>query len=793
MMTDAQDSIDQTFQQAAIHHAAQQWREAELLYQSVLLVAPHHPDANHNLGVLAAQLGNAEKALPFLEEAINADPTQRQYWLSYIEALLLSGRPKDAKHVLELGIQSGLSGAAVEALTKRLSDPSQEALPTQQECGAPPLAAPQLSPSSETITPQPRQSRRTQVKRDANSGARKSASDLFDQSLLLHKSGRLDEAVLAYRQALSRNPENAKALNNLGAALQALGRIEDALDCYQRAIVIRPNYAEAHSNLGNTLKQLCRLPEAEASCRRALEIRPDFAEAHGNLGNVLLAQGNVDEAIASFRRALLHRPDAAESHHNLGVALHALGKLDEALDNLRRAIDLRADYAEAYCNLGVVLKAQGRLDESIASYQHALAIKPDYATAHSNLLLAMQYADSLTPDEVYQEHRRYADRIETNLQGKLQRHPNPASPERKLKLGYVSGDFFEHAVTFFIEPILASHDKSKFDIYCYYNNTKHDKRTDRIISYSDYWRVVAGLSDAQLEEQIRRDGIDILVDLSGHTAHNRLPVFAKKPAPVQATWIGYAGTTGLSAMDYRITDAFMDPPGRTERYHSEALVRLPDTGAAYRPEPGCPPVTPLPALNSTEFTFASLNNLTKINQTVANLWGRILNTLPNSRLMLGNVTEDGIQKRLIEMFGKSGVAANRLILLPRMPLLDYLKLHQKIDLALDPFPYNGGTTTTHSLWMGVPVITLAGENVVSRVGVTLMSSVGLSEFITYSEDEYLERSVQFAMDLPGLDRIRQSLRERMNRTNGGHESITRHLETEYRQMWQKWCASQPRQ
>lgn len=792
-MTDSQLSIEQTLQQAATHQAAQQWREAEWLYQAILQVAPRHPDANHNFGILSAQLGEPEKALRFLETALDADPTQQQYWLSYIEVLLLSGRHEVAKSVLELGVQKGLSGKSVDELTVRVNEPRREPSAKSSATSKTSTPPPHAPPTQDTTNRQRARTKSAQRKHAKVAGSNKRAPDLFDQALLFHKAGRLDEAVRFYRQVLSINPANPPVLNNLGAALQALGKLEDALESYQSAIISRPNYAEAHSNLGNTLKQLCRLAEAEVSCKRALEIRPDFAEAHGNLGNALLAQGKLDEAIVSYRRVLSLKPHDAESHHNLGMAFHAQGKLDEAHGKLLRAIDLKAGYAEAHCNLGIVLKAQGKLEEAIACYQEALAIKPDYATANSNLLLAMQYAESVTPDEVYREHRRYADRFEFGFSNRWQNHQNFPDPERKLKVGYVSGDFFNHAVAFFIEPILASHDKSQVEIYCYYNNTKHDKHTDRIISYADHWLAVAGLSDDKLAERIRTDGIDILVDLSGHTAHNRLPVFARKPAPIQATWIGYAGTTGLTAMDYRITDAYMDPPGGTERYHSEALVRLPGTGTAYRPEPGCPLVTPLPALNSAAFTLASLNNLTKINQSVANLWGRILNTLPNARLMLGNVTEDGIQKRLFEMFGNAGVAADRLILLPRMPLMDYLKLHQNVDLALDPFPYNGGTTTIHSLWMGVPVITLAGENVVSRVGVTLMSRVGLNEFITYSEDEYLERTVQFAKDLTGLDRIRQSLRERMSRANGGHETITRHLETAYRQMWQKWCASRPKQ
>ena len=296
------------------------------------------------------------------------------------------------------------------------------------------------------------------------------------------------------------------------------------------------------------------------------------------------------------------------------------------------------------------------------------------------------------------------------------------------------------------------------------------------------------MSDDQLAERIRDDGIDILVDLSGHTGSNRLPVFARKPAPVQTTWIGYVGSTGLTAMDYRLTNAEVDPPGLTERYHSETLIRIPDTGIAYRPESDCPAVNSLPALTSDTFTFASLNNLIKINPSVIKVWRRILDALPHAKLMLGNATDRGTQERVLRQFNQAGIDTDRLILLPRMSFNDYLTLHHRIDVALDPFPYNGGTTTMHALWMGVPVITLTGEHMVSRCAVPLLSRVGLDDFVTHSEEAYVHRALQCAHDLPALDRIRQALRSRMSDSNQDARAVTRHIETAYRTMWRTWCA-----
>jgi predicted O-linked N-acetylglucosamine transferase (SPINDLY family) len=253
------------------------------------------------------------------------------------------------------------------------------------------------------------------------------------------------------------------------------------------------------------------------------------------------------------------------------------------------------------------------------------------------------------------------------------------------------------------------------------------------------------------------------------------------------TWIGYAGTTGLEAMDYRITDAYMDPPGMTERFHSETLIRLPGSNITYRPEPGCPDVNELPALTSGKVVFASLNNLTKVNQSVVNLWGRILTALPESVLMLANVTEDAIAQRLIAMFGSAGIGPERLQLQPRMTMLDYLTLHHQIDIALDPFPYNGGTTSMHSLWMGVPIITMAGEHAASRQGVAVVSRVGLEQFVTANEEAYFQRALKVARDLPGLNQIRQSLRDRMSEADCGPAGITRNLEAAYRSVWRTWC------
>jgi predicted O-linked N-acetylglucosamine transferase (SPINDLY family) len=358
---------------------------------------------------------------------------------------------------------------------------------------------------------------------------------------------------------------------------------------------------------------------------------------------------------------------------------------------------------------------------------------------------------------------------------------------RRLRIGYVSGDFYGHSVAYYIEPILRHHDKKQFEVFCYYNLDKQDEVTARLKGYADHWIPCSFMTDEALAGRIRADQIDILVDLSGHTAHNRLMTFARKPAPVQATWIGYAGTTGLTAMDYRITDHYMDPPGLSERYHSEQLIRLPGSNVPFSPEACAPEVSELPALSSGQLTLSSLNTLNKINPQVIRLWGRILAALPQARLMLGNVTDPLIRQRLLDLFQEAGISEERLILHPRMSMSDYLALHRQIDFGLDPFPFTGATSTYHALWMGVPVITLAGDNAAARCGVATMGIVGLEQFITRSEEEYLQRTLSIAADLPALNRIRQSLRPKMQQTVCDAAGITRNLETAYRSMWRQWC------
>ncbi|MBE0475463.1 tetratricopeptide repeat protein, partial [Rhodoferax sp.] len=466
-------------------------------------------------------------------------------------------------------------------------------------------------------------------------------------------------------------------------------------------IALQPNFPDASYNLGNALKAMGQPEEAIASYRQALLFNPGFAEYYLKIGNALLDLGRTDEAIASFRQTILLQPTYAEAHYNLANALIKQGQVDEAIACYRRALLLKPDDAATLCNYAGARMGQGQSDEAIACYRRAMTLKPDDVTAHTGVLFALQNLATCSAQELFQEHLRFAQQFEAPLKRFWQPHTNPREPDRRLKIGYVSGDFCNHPVAYFLEPILAHHDKTQFELFGYYSHTLQDSHTERIAALMDHWLLCNTLSDEQLAERIRADGIDILVDLSGHTAHNRLLALARKPAPVQVTYIGYPGTTGLSSIDYRISDPWQDPVGLTERYHSETLVRIPG-GMAFTPYDDAPAINPLPALGSGELMLACLNNTAKINPVVTSLWARILHALPQARLMLGNVTSNDLRQHLTDLFGQAGIGPERLILQPRVGMDEYLALHHKIDIALDPFPYNGGTTTMHSLWMGVP-------------------------------------------------------------------------------------------
>jgi protein O-GlcNAc transferase len=609
-----------------------------------------------------------------------------------------------------------------------------------------------------------------------------------DLGKALKDRGQIDEAIAAYRQAVLLNPKFTAAYNNLGNALQDKGQHDEAIAAHRQTIALNPKLPEARNNLGNALRNKGQLDEAISTFLSAIALRPNFPEAFNNLGIALHDKGRLDEAIGAYRQAIALRPNYAEAHGNLGNALRDKGQLDEAVAECQRAITLRANYAEAYGNLGNALKGMGQLDEAIAAWRQAIALRPGYAEIHSNLVFTLHYHAGYSAQAIAEEHRRWNVQHAEPFRTSIQSHPNERQPDRRLRIGYVSPDFRDHCQSLFTIGLLSHHDHERFEVFCYSSVTDPDEMTRRIMGCADTWRAVGEMSDAKVAEMVRADRIDILVDLTMHMSENRLLVFARKPSPVQVAWLAYPGTTGLTAMDYRLSDPYLDPRGTDESVYSERTIRLPDTFWCYDPVDGRDiPVNSLPALKSGRVTFGCLNNFCKVNNDVLSHWAKVLQQVENSRLLL-LAPEGSHRPRTLERFRREGVDPGRVEFVPVQPRKKYLETYDRIDLGLDTFPYNGHTTSLDSFWMGVPVVTLVGTTVVGRAGWCQLSNLGLEELAGHTPEQYVRIAVELVKDLPRLARLRSTLRGRMEQSPlMDAPKFARSIEAAYRQMWHGWC------
>ena len=577
-----------------------------------------------------------------------------------------------------------------------------------------------------------------------------------------HEAGRLQAAEQIYRQILALQPNQADAWHLLGVIAYQVGKHGIAVEYIGRAITLSPYVESYYLDYGNTLKEQGKFDEAVACYRRALELKPDYAEAHNNLGVTLNDQRKWDEAIACYRRALELKPDYAEAHNNLGIAIQNLGKLDEAVACCRCALELKPDYADAHNNLGNALKDQGKLDEAVACYRRALELKPDFVSARSNLLCTLQYCTGVTPSGLAEAHAEYDRRHAAPLYVTLAQHENARDRHRRLRLGFISPDLARHPVGVFLVRVLENLSQEQYETICYSDRIVKDDLTLRLQAATTRWRDVIGISDQRLAEQIRADRIDILFDLSGHAAHNRLLVFARKPAPIQITWIGYEGTTGLAAMDYLLADRHVVPQG-TEHYYRERVLRMPEGYLCYDPPGAAPPVGPPPSLAKRYASFGSFNNPAKIRPEVVAVWAEILRRAPTARLVLKyrGLGDPTVKRRYLDLFAAHDVEPQRLELLPFSSYAEYLATYHQVDVALDPFPFSGSVTTCDALWMGVPVVSCPGETFASRHSLSHLSSVGLTETIARDLNEYVELAVSLAGDQPRLAALRAGLRQRM--------------------------------
>ncbi len=613
----------------------------------------------------------------------------------------------------------------------------------------------------------------------------------LETAIQLHGAGRLAEAEVAYLQILRARPDEVNALHLLGMVYHQTGRNDQALPLLRRAVQLAPAAAQFHSNLAGVLGKLGRPAEAVPHLRAAIRLQPELAVAHNNLGVALEALGALPEAAATLRNAIRIRRDYAEAFNNLGNVLQKLGPISEAVSAYRRAISLRPDYPEAYGNLAAALGELGQMDEAFACYSKVIELRPEWPAAESALLFALHYRHGNDPRMMYDRHAAWARRHAEPLYGEAGGYENVADPARRLRVGYVSQHFRAHPVSRFFEPILRSHDREQVEVFCFADVSDPDAVTDRLKVRADVWREVAGLTDGQLADLVRADRIDVLVDLAGHMAAHRLTVFARKPAPVQVSYIGYPDTTGLATMDYRVTDSLHDPPGLTESYHTEELLRLDPCCWCYAPDDEGPPVAPLPALSAGFVTFASLNRLVKGSPETISLWGEILSKVLQSRLVLLVGPQGEKDPTVYRLMERHGVPPERLRLVGRLPRRQYLDFYHTADIALDTFPYNGHTTTLDALWMGVPTVSLAGGTHVSRAGLSVLSAVGLAErLVASSPEDYVNKAAALANDLPRLAELRAGLRERVVRSPLRNEvHLTASLESLYRRAWTRWCSS----
>jgi predicted O-linked N-acetylglucosamine transferase (SPINDLY family) len=605
----------------------------------------------------------------------------------------------------------------------------------------------------------------------------------------LEDDGHPAEALAKYREALALTPNSARAHLNLGNAQKLLNDASAALASYRRAVELDPENSAAQLNLGNALLGAKLLPQAEQCYRVALRLRPEWAEAWVALGCVLEEGSHVDEAAAAYRRALAIDPGHQGAAFNLTGMLTAVGDtagvrqvLLECLNHAPGSLPLMQRLADLEWNTG-------RLGESISILRRLSEKAPaTFVAPHSIFLCGLNYMPGVTAKELLLAHQGFGRSLEASIHALAPLPPIKGEGERRLRVAYVSPDLRIHPVASFIAPVLRGHDRKAVEVFCYYIHGEEDDVTRRLRGFADQWRAAAAWDDETLAKTIRADGIDILVDLAGHTAGNRMGVFARKPAPVQFTWLGYPSTTGLSRMDYRLCDAHTDPGGEAEQWQTEIPARLPDSQWCYEPQNEMPAPSELPRLSRGYWTFGSFNNGRKLNESLLNAWAGILNSLPGSRIRIGRLQDKDTEAWVVSSLSKLGIAPERIQVAATLTMDRFLASLSDIDIALDTFPYNGTTTTCDMLQMGLPVLTVAGKCSHSRVGISLLNAVGLPDWIAESDRELSEVALRQLADVEAVARLRAALPQRM-RASALMDAprFIRNLEAQYRLAWRRWC------
>jgi protein O-GlcNAc transferase len=785
-------TTDQMLETATERHRAGNLAEARRLYRHVLAEMPNNAVALFRGGLLELQDGHPEAALVLIQQAVAATPDEMRYRFGlgqtlqalhryeeaaaeYRRVLHADSRSADAHFGLGVALQSlGHYGEAVVAYQHAVEYQTDffAALNNlgncQQRCGRFEEAA---AAYTRALALQP-----NEVGAMANLGT------------VLQAVGRVDEAVGLLRSAVEIEPQVASHAVNLGIALCRRRDFAAAEIVLRRALEQNPNNPEAIFNLGNALHGLGKLREAADQYRCALALRADYADALNNLGNIHRELGEFALAETAYDSAIRVRPDYVMAMNNLGCLQRTLGRFDEAEETLRRGLQLNPHHSALFDNLGSVLKDAGELDAAVDCFRKALELDPGNAATHSNLAYALSF-QSLDGQTILEECLRWNGRFAAGLHPGPRPFPNDVSPGRRLRIGYVSPDFRDHCQSLFMIPLLSQHDHTAFEIHCYASVERPDDCTRRIAGLADVWRDVRPLSDEALARQIREDGIDILVDLTMHMANGRPLVFARKPAPIQIAWLAYPGTTGIGAMDYRLTDRRLDPSG-FENHYTERTIQLPDSFWCYDPLSEQPQVNELPAIERGYLTFGCLNNPCKLTESTLRLWGGVMRALPDSRLLL--MAPRGRHRgRLLQRLDAQGIVADRVSFVPYRARTEYLRSYHDIDIGLDTFPYNGHTTSLDSLWMGVPTITRVGQTCVGRGGLSQLFQLELLELAAETDSAFIDAAVALASDLPRLAALRKRLRERLEQSPlMDSKRFAQNVEAVYHEVWVSYCRTQ---
>jgi protein O-GlcNAc transferase len=790
-MAQSGQSAADAFQRAFRHHQAGQLQQAEALYRQVLAVHPNHADSLHLLGIIARQMGQPLRALEYLDKAIKIQPRAAAYRTSRGNALKDLGRTKEAETAYRdaLGLQrdfpealSNLGGLLVEL--GRFSE-------AENVC-------------------------RDAVRARPDYGAH------INLGLALAGRGRLEEAVACYREAVRLRPDAPEAHNHLGRTLDRLDRSVEGESCLREALRLRPDFADAHNNLGIVYRNINRTASAEAFFRTAVGLRPDFAEAHINLANTLHLIGRAAEAEPHGRAAVRLDPKSADAHNCLGLALSGLGRHAEAEESYREALRLRPDFAGAHNNLGNALKELGQLHEAEASFREALRLQPGQSDASKGLALvllaqrkfaeasayvetvlativaseggwrvllgSLLYVPDLSPDEHFEKRlafgRAMAERAKSHPLPPL---TNDRTPGRRLRIGWLSSDFHQHPVARNIGMMFRHRDRKAFETFCYADVKRPDPLTEAFQRQTDTWRSITGLDDAAAAEMIRADQIDIMIYLAGHFDDNRPQVAAWRAAPVQISMLD-AATSGVPGMDYFLADDVLTPAHRREKF-SERVLRLP-MWYVHEPPLGGPVPGPPPCLTGDGVKFASFHNPSKLHPKVFGLWGDVLRRLPDARIQfqyMERFADKPLQETVRRDLGEDVSSRVNFGVFTR-PIGEHLEAYNHVDISLDPFPFTGSTATFEALWMGVPVVTLAGDTFVSRLTASTLAKVGLDDLIATTPEAYAEIAVRLATDRARLADLRRTLRETLVRSvvcDGPR--ATRYFERALRAVWRKWC------